>query len=211
MKKINLLLLYVCITTLSFGQVDSIKVTPLGLTETQFKVNAEPNIIYARTLNWVNETFKNPEKVLVGKVDGSSVTISGYAENAYRFNSLGMPFFYDISYHLYITITGNLINYKMVIDQVHGQGGIASPEVSIYNAFFKKTGEPRSMYDLSRNTLKGTINALLFTYYNAFNNMDLTSDEAINLLKKYKEKLDLQLISQEEYDKKKIELLKYIK
>ena len=47
--------------------------------------------------------------------------------------------------------------------------------------------------------------------YNAFNNMDLSSDEAISLLKKFKEKLDLQLISQEEYDKKKAELLKYIK
>ena len=41
--------------------------------------------------------------------------------------------------------------------------------------------------------------------------MDLSSDEAISLLKKFKEKLDLQLISQEEYDKKKAELLKYIK
>lgn len=38
----------------------------------------------------------------------------------------------------------------------------------------------------------------------------LTSDEAIQELKKAKEKLDLELITQEEYDKIKEELKQYI-
>lgn len=38
-----------------------------------------------------------------------------------------------------------------------------------------------------------------------------TSDEALSELKRFKEKLDLQLITQDEYDKKKAELMKYIK
>lgn len=38
-----------------------------------------------------------------------------------------------------------------------------------------------------------------------------TSDEALVELKRFKEKLDLQLITQEEYDKKKVELMKYIR
>ena len=37
-----------------------------------------------------------------------------------------------------------------------------------------------------------------------------TSNEAIEELKKWKEKLDLQLISQEDYEKKKTELSKFI-
>ena len=42
-------------------------------------------------------------------------------------------------------------------------------------------------------------------------NEDMTSEEALTRLKKAKEKLDLQLITQEEYDKIKKELAKYIK
>lgn len=38
-----------------------------------------------------------------------------------------------------------------------------------------------------------------------------TSDEVLNELKKEKEKLELQIITQEEYDRKKLELMKYIK
>ena len=52
---------------------------------------------------------------------------------------------------------------------------------------------------------------LLFSYYDKFKNMEITSDEAISLLKKYKDKLDLQLITQEEYNQKKSELIKFIK
>ena len=40
---------------------------------------------------------------------------------------------------------------------------------------------------------------------------DLTSEAAIQELKKWKEKLDLQIITQEEYDAKKAELMKVIK
>jgi len=39
----------------------------------------------------------------------------------------------------------------------------------------------------------------------------MTSEEAVSLLKKYKDKLDLQLITQEEYNQKKVELVKFIK
>ena len=38
----------------------------------------------------------------------------------------------------------------------------------------------------------------------------MTNDEALNQLRKAKEKLDLELITQEEYDKKKEELKQYI-
>jgi hypothetical protein len=39
----------------------------------------------------------------------------------------------------------------------------------------------------------------------------LTNDEALAELKRFKEKLDLQLITQEEYNQKKAELIKYIR
>ena len=39
---------------------------------------------------------------------------------------------------------------------------------------------------------------------------EMTNDEALNQLRKAKEKLDLELITQEEYDKKKEELKQYI-
>lgn len=38
-----------------------------------------------------------------------------------------------------------------------------------------------------------------------------TSDEAITELKRFKDKLDLGLITQEDYNKKKDELIKFIK
>ena len=39
----------------------------------------------------------------------------------------------------------------------------------------------------------------------------MTSEQALEELSRWKKKLDLELITQEEYDKKKAELIKYIK
>ena len=43
------------------------------------------------------------------------------------------------------------------------------------------------------------------------NQEDVASEAALQELKKWKEKLDLQIITQEEYDAKKAELMKLIK
>ena len=211
MKKLIFLFILMFFIKTSFAQTDSIKVTPAGLTEVKIKTDIASNLIYQRTLTWVNEIYKNPEKVLTGKIVDQSITISGYSGNAYEFNSLGIIFFYDISYHLYITIDNDVINYKMVIDDVSSQGTSASAERSIYLSFFKKTGELRPMYKRSKVSLERTINKLLFSYYEKLKSSEMSSDEAITLLKKYKDKLDLQLITQEEYNKQKQELSKYIK
>lgn len=64
---------------------------------------------------------------------------------------------------------------------------------------------------------KGAVYGLLIMNFdNAVKNGEIkskvmTSDEALSELKKWKDKLDLQLITEEEYNQKKTELIKFIK
>lgn len=199
--------LMMCFVGTSFGQIDSIRVTPLGLTETVIKTNHSVNTIYNKTIGWVNETYKNPEKVLVGNVEGQSVTVSGYSSNAWHYRAIGTEFFYDISYHIYITISDSLIGFKILIDEMYvdGQKYLGSTK-----DFFKKSGEYKELYNTAKSSLEGTLNNLLFSYYNKINSQ-MTSAEAIEELRKSKDKLDLGLITQEEYEKKKQELSIFIK
>jgi len=213
-KLIVLLFIFVSFLKPSFAQPDSIKVIPTGLSETKFKVNSNAITIYNRTLSWINETYQNPDKVITGKVEGKSVNISGYLKNAYHVNPLGMSMWYDVSYHIYIIINDSIVNYNIIIDNIIADGKIASYNTSTqYQSWFKSNGDPRQagMYSKPRLEFQENINKLLFSYYDKFKNMEITSDEAISLLKKYKDKLDLQLITQDEYNQKKTELLKYIK
>lgn len=209
MKKLIIsMMLLICAVSLN-AQVDSIKLIAPGiLTEANMIVNTSSNISYLRTLNWVNKTYKNPDKVLTGKVEGKSVTISGYSDNA-SYSKGMVTQFYDISYHLYITIIDSSINFNLVIDKLYYNG---NPSINGVSGFFNKKGEYKlSLMNVAKETLEHTINDLLFSYYNSLQNIEITSDEAITELKKFKDKLDLELITQEEYNAKKLELSKYIK
>ncbi len=78
-------------------------------------------------------------------------------------------------------------------------------------------GTKRSGYKISFQTkgMTGIDNYFMFLEdgisTGEIKSFGMTSDEALNELKKCKDKLDLGLITQEEYDKKKEELSKYIK
>jgi len=116
------------------AQVDSVKVTQNGLTESKVKTEHSASVLYNKTLIWVNETYKNPDKVLSGKIENKSVTISGYAQNAWYYKNLGMPMYFDISYHLYITISDSIVNFKILIDQIYTSNG--QKYLGTTNSFF---------------------------------------------------------------------------
>lgn len=66
------------------------------------------------------------------------------------------------------------------------------------------------------NEIETSIMSIVNSYGNSTKDLDsipnsMSSDEALSELKRYKDKLDLGLISQEEFDKKKEELAKFIK
>jgi len=123
-----------CFVMVLNAQVDSVKVTQNGLTESKVKTEHSASVLYNKTLIWVNETYKNPDKVLSGKIENKSVTISGYAQNAWYYKNLGMPMYFDISYHLYITISDSIVNFKILIDQIYTSNG--QKYLGTTNSFF---------------------------------------------------------------------------
>lgn len=80
------------------------------------------------------------------------------------------------------------------------------------------SGSSRTGYKANFQTKATAVSNFFIDFESALKSSELigkkgsiSSTEAINELKKAKEKLDLGLITQEEYDKKKSELIKFIK
>ena len=199
--------LFICMTLVFsnflFSQ-DSIRVTKNGFTTGVIK-----KIAYSRSIEWVNETYKNPDKVITGKVESKSLTIKAYSSNAWSYKNLGILLYYDMEYNIYITIQDSIIQFNIV----EGKHYTSNHDLFLgsSSSFFKSSGEYRPMYNTAKQTLEETLNSLWFSYQNKIQNSVMSSDEALNELKKAKDKLDLGLITQEEYDKLKEELSKLIK
>lgn len=183
---------------------DSIRLNQEGDVTMVLKSKIKSNLLYNRTFKWINATYQNPDKVIVGQQENQSVSISGYKSNVFKN--------YGMSYHIYFTIQDSLLKYRFTIDELHYESGAASPSSNVSLSFFyKKDGSIKSSAQNTINKIEQDVNQLFFSYIQQLNNSSMTSDEAIAELKKAKDKLDLGIISQTEFDKLKSELLPYIK
>lgn len=192
---------------LAFTQ-ENIQLSQAGFNEVVFNATQSDNITYQRVITWVNSTYKNPEKVIVGNVANESVIISGYMDNAWHYKSMGMEFYYDMTYKIYIRLKDGVVTFQFA-DENHTLSG-GSQKIFPAQAFYNKQGEYRESYNTGKATLEESINALYLSFKQKVAGDSLTNNEAIEQLKKAKEKLDLGLITKDEYDKKVNELKKYI-
>ena len=104
-----------------------------------------------------------------------------------------------------------------VMGQIYfADAGFSNTEVVIKK--IRIVGSSRTGYKASFQTKATVVSNFFIDFESALQSGELigkkgtiSSADAINELKKHKEKLDLGLITQEEYDKKKVELTKFIK
>jgi hypothetical protein len=212
MKKVKLItttLMMCFLISVSFGQ-DTIIATRGGFTAGTILSPSDDVITYNRVIEWVNETYKNPDKVLTGKIEGKSVTIAAHKEYAISWESIGVLNGYGMDYNIYVTITGgNKANVKIVCNKLRNEG--LYTDVKYLSSFYKKDGREKTLYVTYIKQLEVVCNDLYLSLYDKIINSVMSSDEALTELKRCKDKLDLGLMSQEDFNKNREELSKLIK
>lgn len=103
--------------------------------------------------------------------------------------------------------------YSVSIFDYRSNSYVYKDTISAVDKKYNGTGLNRSGKVASNISFKQAFDKFILMFENLKPNSvdELTSDEALSELKRIKEKLDLQLITQDEYEKKKAELMKYIK
>jgi hypothetical protein len=102
MKK-NILGLMVMLSLVSFGQEKEFSFTKeKGFTEYIVidKNGQTDDELYQKTLGWINETYKNPEKVVLAKNENSYIRIEGVASDISWMKVMGMTTYYSTKYEI---------------------------------------------------------------------------------------------------------------
>lgn len=228
MKKVQLItiILFMMVTTFSFSQ-DSLKIMPFGMSNSiqKFSINGTETEILNKSIKWINDIYLNPIKVVNGfKVDGtlnSHFTINGLQPSVFYYENYNIKYFVDVKYEIDINVYDSLVIFRFNILEMYSpkcvelnSHAMCEIKFSGMTGFYNKKGEFREKYwnkTNAKNDLEKFVNNLFFSYFKLLKNNAMTSDEALNKLKIEKDKLDLGLITQEEFDKIKEELSKYIK
>jgi hypothetical protein len=77
------------------------------------EVTGSAEDLYNKTINWVNETYKNPDEVIKGKVEGKYVRINGFVASLISANVIGTTITWDVRYSLEIKFRENKLRYEV--------------------------------------------------------------------------------------------------
>jgi hypothetical protein len=203
-----------------YSQEKHLIATPIGFQTIGIKFDKPQNDFVTRTYKWIDKTYENPEKVVQahsvnGELLTDRITIIGYEKNVfYHADDLKImknKFYYNVKYKIDFWYENNEIKFHITILEMKNSSGFQMYFSGIYG-FFDKKGEVKEWSKKYNQVddLEIFVNNLFISYRKFLLNETMTSDEALELLKKLKTKLDLGLITQEEYDSKKKELIKFI-
>lgn len=172
--------------------------------EKRIKVQCPKEEIYDVFVNSIRLTFPNLKITVLDESKFDEDPAEGnitFKINLKKYEATFYPGVYIANTNYEVILFDNRNGINITKDTISGEG-------KQFNAFGYKSGKIAS-----NSSFKRAFDQFIMMFDNLSpkRNEGYTNDEALAELKRFKEKLDLQLITQEEYDKKKAELMKYIR
>ena len=164
-KNLMLLVAVVLYSTLFSQEIPKLKLTPTGVAPFILNLdNLSASEIYKKSLDWVQETYKNPNEVLKANIENKKIRIDGFSPHALTFRSMGVKITWGVFYSLEISFKDGKCRYKYTIDRFTADEG--TRVLITYADFYKKNGDIRKAYNTAVPTLETSMNDLLLNYYN---------------------------------------------
>ena len=164
MKKYLLIVIAIVTSNVLLSQeIPKLKLTPKGIEPVTLNVGGlSASEIYMKSLDWVQETYKNPNEVLKANIENKMIRIVGFSPDALSFKSVVVNN-WGVSYTLEISFKDGRCRYDYNINYFTGSDG--GRAVVTYVDFYKKNGDIRKPYLPAVSSLEKTMNDLIKNYY----------------------------------------------
>ncbi|WP_417619839.1 DUF4468 domain-containing protein [Oceanihabitans sediminis] len=168
-KKVTFLLsLLIAICANNFAQENFIYnqkgLTPNYLVVEIDSLNKEQ--LFQKSINWIKETYKNPDEVIKTTINNEKVRFEGFESNLICVNSLGIHYCYYALYTIEIEFKDNKykftplnLEYRVPASE-YTPGGMKTINFSDGSAYYNKKGKLRRMYKSIPTTVEALFNDL---------------------------------------------------
>jgi hypothetical protein len=165
MKNKILLSIAILFCTISNAQdLPKIKLTHKGVEPIVVVVDKlNSSDLYKKALNWVQETYKNPENVIKAKIENEKIRINGFKENAWYFYYLGSKWQHGMEYSVEISFKDGKYKFDYQIGTFYE--GTKKLDYD-YTKFYKKSGEIRNNFSNAPEGVEDAMNNLSLSFYN---------------------------------------------
>lgn len=166
MKKVLIGILVVFLNSVCFAQeIPKLKATVNGIEPIVVEVDGmTASELYEKSINYVKETYKNPDEVLKAEIKDEKIRFIGFAEEAWFYKAMGIKTFYHMDYSVEISFKDNKYKFEFMVGDFYTTKHAKT--VFNYNSFFNKQGEIKKAYTDAPPSMEETINALALSHYN---------------------------------------------
>lgn len=123
--------------------------------------------LYLKAIDWIKETYKNPDKVIKAKFENEKVRFSGAQSNYLMSKVLLTPILYDVRYTIEIAVKDGKYKFEPISFEYYlpasqySSGGWASIPYSDGMWMYKKKGKKiRGMYKEFPASISAMLNSL---------------------------------------------------
>lgn len=145
--------------------IPKFQVTPDGIAPIVLQLdNMAVAEIYRKTINYVQETYKNPKEVLKADMPNEMLRINGFKKNVWAQKLPMTPmFYYDMEYTLEIEMKDNKVRLTLTPNQFWA--GDIKGNFTIKD-FFLDTKAAKKFAEQAKPGLENSINEIVQGYYN---------------------------------------------
>lgn len=126
--------------------------------------------LYQKSINWIKETFKNPDEVIKATIENEMIRFSGFQKDAMSMNSLGLRYPVDVRYT--ITIEFKEGRYKFepqemeyyVTPTQYDRGGWKTISLTNGSYYYRENGKERTIYSEFLIQIPLIINELIYSH-----------------------------------------------
>ena len=164
-KLINLF--FATIVTISYSQdIPKVEITSEGISSIVVEIEGKTaSELYQKTLNWIQQVYKNPDEVLKANIKDEMVRFDGFDKSVWSAKVMGLKSSYDVAYTIEIDFKDGKYRFKWNTREFWVSES-STRAAFTESAFFKKDGSVRNDYVDGKAEYEATINAMNRLLYN---------------------------------------------
>lgn len=166
MKK--LLLVVLIITSINLNAQEKFTYDKEGLTDfIVVKVDSmSQSEIYAKTIDWIKDTYKNPDEVIKAKFENEKVRFNGFKSNALSTKVLGLTNYTDARYSIEISFKNGRLKFNPINLEQYAEssqyvtGGWYGISMDTGSWLYKKSGKLKRITKKNPSQIESIFNDL---------------------------------------------------
>lgn len=141
--------------------------------------NKDSENLFSNSINWIKETYKNPDEVIKTTIEFEKIRFEGYQSSLFCINTLGLNTCYNATYIIEIEFKDGKYKFKPLTlkYRIPQTGAEENINFTDGKGYYKSNGKIRKMWDTIPPSIENLFNDLSLSLENYLKDINIAKDD----------------------------------